>query len=270
MKKETTELELIPPPNQATFDPNTKTAVAVREEQPLAVSQPPVTSLAILEAAVRGGINKDNVEVVERLVALRRDELREEAKAAFAKAFFQLRKTMPEIYADKQARDRSGAVVYTYCSEEEISRMLEPHLFKHGFTMLFGQRQDDGKTVAIVTLIHEGGHQENREYSVRSGATNQMKDATSADAGSTTTAWRHLMIKMFGLKSRLRAEDDARLVGGSVTAEQAEELERRVKMVNADVPKFLKFAGNAPSFDKIPAIMYPLLDTFLAGKEKGK
>lgn len=267
-KTNTQEMELLPA-RQAHSDPNVG-AMEVEKAQPLAVSAPaPVTSLSILQAAVQGGINKENVEVVERLVALRREELREESKAAFARDFFKLRKDMPQIYADKEAKDRSGQVVYTYCSEEEISKMLEPHLFRHNFAMLFGQRQEEGRMVAVVTLIHEGGHQETREYSVRAGATNQMKDATSADAGSTTTAWRHLMIKMFGLKSRLRSEDDARNIGGAVSPEIAEELERRVKMINADVPKFLKFAGNVKSFSEIPEIMYPLLDTFLKGKEKG-
>jgi hypothetical protein len=232
-------------------------------------AQPP-SSLTILQAAVQGGINKDNVEVVERLVALRREEVKEEAKAAFSRAFFQLRRTMPEIYADKSAKTASGAVAYTYCSEEEISKMLEPHLFAHGFAMMFGQRQEDGRTVAIVTLIHEMGHQETREYSVRSGTTNSMKDATAADAGSTTTAWRHLMIKLFGLKSRVRAEEnDARLLGGYITPAQAEELERRVKETNSDVRKFLQVAG-ASKFSEIVETKYDVLDQMLRKKEAGK
>lgn len=230
--------------------------------------QQPISALTILEKAILGGINKDNVEVVERLVALRRDEMREEAKAAFAKAFFQLRRSMPEIYADKTATDSKGRVAYTYCSEEEISRMLEPHLFRHGFTMLFGQRQEENRTIAVVTLIHEGGHQETREYSVRAGSTNAMKDATAADAGSTTTAWRHLMMKMFGLKSRI-TRDDARLEGDPhayVTPEQADEIERRVKMTNSSVPAFLSFAG-AQKFSEIPANRYNEIDAMLRIKE---
>lgn len=229
------------------------------------------SSLSILDAAVRGGINKDNVEVVERLVALRRDEMKEQAKSAFAKAFFQLRKSMPELYADKAARTTKGDVAYSYCSEEEISKMLEPHLFRHGFTMLFGQRQEESRTVAIVTLIHEDGHEETREYSVRSGATNAMKDATAADAGATTTAWRHLMIKMFGLKSRLRPEgNDARLQGESVSEEQALELERRVKETNSDVASFLRYAGGVKKFSEIPASRYDELDALLSRKERAR
>ena len=206
---------------------------------------------------------------MERLVALRREELREGAKETFGRAFFQLRKSMPEIYADKAAKTSSGTIAYTYCSEEEISKMLEPHLFRHGFAMMFGQRAEDGRTVAIVTLIHEGGHQETREYSVRSGSTNAMKDATAADAGATTTAWRHLMIKMFALKSRLRSEDDPRNEGGAVTPEIAFELERRVGETNSNKDAFLKFAG-AKTFAEIPAGKYDVLDGYLRKKEAGK
>lgn len=231
----------------------------------------PVTSLMILEAAVRGGINKENVEVVERLAALRREEMREEAKTAFAKAFFQLRRSMPELYADKEAKDKGGSVVYTYCSEGEMSRMLEPHLFRHGFTTLFGQRQEDNRTVAIVTLIHEGGHQETREFSVRSGATNAMKDATAADTGSTTTAWRHLMIKMFGLKSRISTDQDARIDGEAVTLEQADELEQRVAILGDRINRdaFFQFAG-AKKFADIAASRYDELDALLRRKENPK
>lgn len=242
-------------------------ALTVRDELP--VGLPAVTSLSILEAAVRGGINKENVEVVERLVALRRDEMNEESKRAFAKAFFQLRKSMPELYADKSAKNNSGQVAYTYCSEEEISRMLEPHLFQHGFTMLFGQRQEDSRTIAVVTLIHEGGHSETREFSVRAGNTNAMKDATAADAGSTTTAWRHLMIKMFGLKSRIRSDQDPRLEGGFITTAQADELERRVAETNSDKVKFLQYAG-AKCYSEIRSERYPELDGLLAKREGRK
>lgn len=246
---------------------NENTELVRREEQAVVTTQP-VTSLSILEAAVRGGINKDNVEVVERLVALRREEVNEKAKTAFAKSFFQLRKTMPELYADREAKDKSGNVVYTYCSEEEINRMLEPQLLKHGFTMLFGQRQEDGRVIAVVTIIHEEGHQELREYSVRTGATNAMKDATAADSGSTTTAWRHLMIKMFGLKSRIKT-DDPRLEGTQITKAQADELEHRAKMINCNIPAFLKFAGS-PSFAEIKSGHYDILDRFLASKERAQ
>lgn len=240
------------------------------EFTPLAVaSRPPMSALDVLNTAVLGGINKDNVEVVERLVALRREEVKEQAKAEFARAFFKLKRQIAtlEIYADKAAKDNEGKVAYRYCSEEEISRALEPLLFQHGFVTLFGQRQDGENTVAIVTIMHEAGHQETREFSVRRGATNRMKDATAADTGSTTSAWRHLMIKMFGLKSRIRAEDDARVEGGTISPEQAASLRVRAQKLGVDEKALLKLAG-AETFEAITDAKAVLVEDFLLRKER--
>lgn len=254
--------------------------IARNEPQAVATRPPmPVSSLSILQAAIEGGINKENVDVVERLVALRRDEMREESKAAFARAFFQLRKEIMsmEIYADKTVKTLKGDVVCTYCSEQELSEKLEPLLLRHGFAMMFGQRHEEGRAVAMITLIHEAGHQELREYSVRSGATNRVKDDTAADAGATTTAWRHLVIKLFGLKSRIKDTDDPRNLGEHITSEQAFELSARVNSTGSDERAFLRYAGVKIADNEIPVdahyqqIMssrYSDLDASLKRKEK--
>jgi hypothetical protein len=213
--------------------------------------------LNILELAVRGGITGDNVAVVKELAQLCREQRAEEAKAAFAKAFFQLRKNMPAIYADKEAKDRQGNVVYTYCSEEELSKALEPHLMTYGFAMLFGQASVDGRITVNVTLMHEAGHSETREFTVRSGTPNAMKDGAMCDAGGATTAWRHLMIKMFGLKSRLQAgaPPDARIDGEKIAKEKALYLRELVRETNTDEKRFLEYAG-APTFEDIGEARY--------------
>ena len=239
--------------------------------QDVATATAPMTSLGILEAAVRGGVTSENVAVVKELVAMRREEIALEAKARFNRAFFKLRQEIAsmDFYADKAAMN-GDQVAYTYCSEKELSSKLEPVLFRHGFAMLFGQRDEGEKLVAIITLVHEDGHEETREYSVRAGGTNRMKDATAADTGATTSAWRHLVIKMFGIKSRIREEDDARNLGElnvKITPEQAEQLEHRVAMTNSDRAAFLKFAG-ADSYKNIPANKYDDLDAMLKRKER--
>lgn len=252
---------------------NTNTELELAAPQPMAPATRPaghLTSLDILESAVRGGITSENVAVVKEIIAMRREEIAHEAKSQFNRAFYELRKEISrmDFYADKAAMN-NGKVAYRYCSEKELSAGLDPVLFKHGFTMLFGQRDADGKTVAEITLIHNAGHEEKREFSVRSGSTNAMKDATAADTGATTSAWRHLVIKMFGLKSRISEADDARNLGDLATKVKPEiafELERRVKEINANVANFLKFAG-ATSFADIPAANYDILDRFLKSKE---
>jgi ERF superfamily len=233
---------------------------------------PAPTALSILDQAVRQGITAENVAVVEKLLNMRREELAAQAKAEFAKAFFAVKKTISgtNFYADKAAKTDSGSIAYVYCSEEEISRMLEPILFSHELCMMFGQRESEGKMTAIVTVLHSAGHQETREYTVRVGATNRMKDATAADAGSTTTAWRHLVIKFFGIKSRIREDSDAKNEGDrstTVTKDQADELERRCRDLNVVIPAFLKLA-HAEKFADIPAVLYDILDAQLSKKER--
>ena len=246
-------------------------ATVSRDPMPVAAPRHP-SSLDILDAAVRGGVTSENVAVVKEIIAMRREEVAFEAKAKFNRAFFELKKEIAgmDFYADKAAKNNNDKVAYTYCSEKELASKLDPLLLRHGFTMLFGQRDDGGKTAAIITLVHQDGHEETREYSVRSGNTNAMKDATAADTGATTSAWRHLVIKMFGLKSRIQESDDPRNLGDTskkITAAQAEVLEHRCKMVNSHIPSFLKLAG-AATFSEIPAVNYEVMDRLLASKEK--
>ena len=239
------------------------------DRKQVAVSTPSLVN--ILEAAVKGGITQENVVVAKELIQLIREERAEQAKQAFAKALFQLRKSMPEIYIDKEALTKDGKVAYRYVSEEEITKKLDPHLMAYGFTTLFGQREADGRVTVELTLMHEGGHQEVREFTVRAGATNAMKDATAADSGAATTAWRHLNMKMFGLKSRMSAMDanDARLEGEPITFEQAQTLRELAEEVKADVPAFLKYAG-ASKFEEIGSARYEGLFKALQKKRGGR
>lgn len=226
------------------------------ESLDLALSPMPAPSvpspLAILDAAIKGGITADNVSVVKELIAMHREQQDREAKAAFAKAFFQLRKNMPEIYADKERTDLGG---YAYCSEQEISKKLEPHLMAYGFAMLFGQTQSDGKITVNVTLMHEAGHSEVREYTVRTGRSNSAKDDTQADSGASTSAWRHLCIKLFGLKSRISENQDAKNLGAPISRDQAQILREMVKDTNADEAEFLRWCS-ATKYEDIPETRY--------------
>ena len=237
---------------------------------PLAISP-----INILERAISGGVTEENVSVVKELIAMCREQRAEDAKAAFAKAFFQLRKNMPEIAADKEAKNRNNEVVYTYCSEEEIAKKLEPHLMAYGFAMLFGQSEHEGRITVNVTLMHEQGHSEIREYTVRAGTPNAMKDGAMCDTGGATTAWRHLMIKMFGLKSRIQDAQDAALEGERIASDKVQYLKERVKEqaqelgreFAANEARFFAFAG-VKTYEEITEGIYPLLVRSLAPRAK--
>lgn len=236
---------------------------------PQAAAKPMPSALQILEGAIAGGITKENVEVVAQLRAMVKDERDEQAKLAFGRALFQLKKNMPEIYCDKAGKDKNGNITFRYCSEEEISKMLEPHLMAHGFVTLFGQEKQGDLVTVSITLIHEAGHQETRSYTVHTGIGNSVKDATMVDTSAGTSAWRHLVQKMFGLKSRLRDEDDPRNLGENITQAQADELEHRLKMVNGNVADFLATA-QVTKFADIKTANLPIMEGLLRRKEGRK
>ena len=237
----------------------------------LDVRRAPPTAIDILQAAVAGGITAENVAVVKEIRQMVQEERNAAAKSAFNRDYFDLRQEIAtlDFYADKAGKTDGGAVAYTYCSEKELASKLDPVLSRHRFAMLFGQRDEHERIVAIITLIHREGHEETREYSVRSGSTNRMKDATAADTGATTSAWRHLVIKMFGLKSRIQEGDDARNLGGKITPDQAFELERRCAEQHMDPKAFLRLA-HADKFSEVCEAKYEVLDEVLKARERKK
>lgn len=215
------------------------------------------------------------VGIVKELKQMAKEERDDNARVAFGRAFYQLKKNMPALYMDKAGHNRAGEQTFVYCSEEEIAKMLEPHLMAHGFVMLTGQENKDGLVTISITLIHAEniqepggpcGHQETRLYTVRPGIGNSVKDNTMVDTSATTSAWRHLTQKMFGLKSRISNEQDPRDRGEYITPDQAADLEHRLTMINGDKKKFLEMA-DAESFATIYSASYKWVESQLRRKE---
>ncbi len=229
--------------------------------------------IAILEKAINSGVTAENVAVVKELIQMVREQRAEEAKAAFARAFYQLKKSMPELYADKEAKDRSGNVTFRYCSEDELSKILNPHLLAHGFTDLFGQEQTDGRVIVKYTLMHEAGHSETREFSVRAGSPNAMKDAAMCDTGAATTAWRHLVMKLYGLKSRITDGQDPHVEGAFIGVDKRQYLKEQIAELGGESVNawFWETAGvGSGQYERITDGSYPILSKLIEKKKKSK
>ena len=233
-----------------------------------AVGRPPMNAIQILQAAIDQGLTKENVEVVKELRQMVKEERDDQAKAAFNQAFFRLRKEMPVLYADKEVKTEGGKVAFQYVSPEEIKNTLEPLMAKHGFCTMSGQVMANGEVTVTVTLIHEAGHSEPRSFTVRVSPGNRLMSPTQCDASASSSAERHCLIKMFGLRTRIRTDDDPRNIGEIISPALAEELERRAKETNSNIEAFLKFAGSKTGkFSDIPAARYDSCDSMLRKKE---
>lgn len=224
-------------------------------------AQPTVASM--LHAVVEKGVTADSVGAVEKLVELYERMQAKDAEKQFAAAFNALQAEIPDIVASTVIPNRGK-----YERFEDVMRVVNPLLTKHGFSVSFDQQADDHRIKSICTLRHVGGHSITPGFAVRLGG--RADSDTQADCKASTTAKRNALCHALNIVIRqdvFTEENDSAMEGTEyVTPEQADELERRVAETNSDRPAFLKFAG-AAKFSEIRAARYDELDAHLRRKE---
>ena len=235
---------------------------AVREAGALVKPAPNVADM--LQAVVQQGITTENVAAFGELVKLYERMEERNAEKAFTAAFVALQADLPVIVASTPIPNRGK-----YERFEDVMKVVGPLLQKHNFTVSFSMDFRDGRILETCQLKHVGGHSQSNSFAVR---TRKADSDTQADCMAATTAKRNALLNALNIVIRqdcLSDESDARNEGANITAEQADELARRVAETNSNRDAFLKFAG-AAKFSEIASSKYPVLDSFLRRKEGGR
>lgn len=224
----------------------------------------------MLQAVIQGGVTEQNVGAVAQMVQLYERMQALDAEKQFAAAFVALQAEMPKVQATRPVPNRDGSVRYKFAPFEDIMNQVGPILQRHGFTVSFSSDfkdgAKDGRLLQTCTLQHVGGHKRSNTFSVRVGQGPPGSTDTQADGAANTYAKRFALCDALNIVIA-HLDSDARIEGGSITKEQADELERRVHETNSDVAAFLRFAG-ANTFAEIAAVKYDILDQFLTKKER--
>lgn len=237
--------------------------------------QPSLTEL--IYAAVKGGVTKESAEVAGRLMELFERSEAKKAEREFAAAFSELQAEMPAIKATKAVPNNDGSIRYKFAPYEEIMKQVQPILTKHGFSVRFSSKSEEGKMTMICTLMHKGGHSVTNEFAVRIGKGPPGSNEAQADGSAGSYAQRAAICDALNIS--VRHDDDARAVGHPITPEQAKSLRDRVLATGSNEDAFLAYAqvrlaDNATAEDRkkayleIPSTMYALLDQNLRRKEK--
>ena len=246
-------------------------SLAKMPEQPLAVAPSPAE---MMQAMIKCGVTENNVAAFEKLAELQWKFDSRDAEREFNAAFERFQDEKPVIVASTPIKNRGAYEKY-----EDIMQKcgVEKLLTKNGFTVSFDQSAAADRITVTCTLAHRRGHKISKSYSTR---TKPADNLTQSDSMATTTAKRNSLCLALNIVIRqdaLQDEDnDASLVGNQsdvVAPEQADELERRVALLNFTPPQvssFLKFYGGetCKKYAEIPASKYGSADTFLAGKER--
>ena len=207
-----------------------------------------------------GDFTAEKLAVMERMLAISRES---QFNAAFAK----LQSELPVIVAQSVIPNRGK-----YQRFEDIMQKdgVGAILARNGFSVSFSQDFKEGRVVVTCFLSHSAGHTRPTSYGVRVGGKSDSE--TQADCKASTTAKRNALCQALNLVIRqdcLNEEEDAGLEGNPnkfVTPEQADEIERRAQLVNANIPALLEYA-KAKSFATIQANRYDDLDELLKRKE---
>lgn len=205
------------------------------------------TTISLIAAAIEGGITAENVEVIERLCALKEREDVKNAERDFNAAFVALKKEIPVIVATSIIPNRGKYERY-----EDIMRVVGPLLLQHGFSESYSQSADEKRITVTCHLSHISGHSRSTSFSVRLGG--RADSETQADCKASTTAKRNSLLLALGIVIRQDIyqsdEADATIEGDTITASQAADLRALCEEVKADKKKFLEFA-DAETFEQI-------------------
>ena len=214
---------------------------------------------AAYEAIVSGNLDKDKLEVIQKLLAMN-------AEQKFNAAFVKLQSELPVIVATTAIKNRGK-----YEKFEDVMHQIAKPLQDNGFSVSFSQDFKENRIIVTCTLMHSGGHSRTNPYAVRVSGNSDTE--TQADCKASTTAKRNALLQALNVIVRqdcLNTEDDAANEGDPnafVTPAQAFELERRANETNSNIPAFLSFA-KAATFATIKANRYTELDEKLALKER--
>lgn len=221
---------------------------------------------ALISAVIQSGITAANVEVIERLCALKEREDIKNAERDFNVSFVALKQEIPVIIASSVIPNRGKYERY-----EDIMRVVGPLLLKHGFSESYSQSADDKRITVNCHLRHVSGHSMTTPFSVRLGG--RADSDTQADCKASTTAKRNSLLLALGIVIRQDIfqsdEADSSIEGGFITREQAADLRLLCEETGSDVKKFLEFA-DAKTFEEIRDSRFADLLEKLNAKRKHK
>jgi hypothetical protein len=221
---------------------------------PIAAPSTPIAGM--LHAVIERGITADNINGLERLVALYEREQARDAERQFAAAFAALQGEMPAIQAVKQVPNRDGTIRYKFAPYEEIMATVRPLLQRHGFTVSFSQTVGDGRISQACVLQHVGGHSRTNVFAVRIGSGPPGSSEAQTDGAASTYAKRHALCNALNITVDADTDGaDARIEGAPIAADKAQYLRELCAETKSDEAAFLKFAG-AATFGEIASTRY--------------
>lgn len=228
----------------------------------------PAPALALGETLLKmladPNISADKMQI---LLTMQKEIMAESRREAFQAAFAEMAPQMPQV-------ERNGIVVlmkdgrelgrYRYAKWEDMDTIIRPVMHKHGFSLSFSQRIDQGKQVLVGTLMHSGGHAITSERPVIPDP-GPGRSAAQAEGSGLSYAKRYVAE---GLLNIVRKGVDNDAIGlEPMTPEHVKDIAGLLGKTSTKTETFLKmFVTEAETLEQIPERDYPRLKNALEQK----
>lgn len=168
----------------------------MKKNQGVSVVQPEMS----IERVIQNAIDKNvPVDVMERLLAMRRELKQEAAKESYNKDMAAFQADCPTIVKTKEVKTRDGTVAYKYAPIESIVQQVQPYLQKYGFSFSTTMELKENGVRVICKVTHKDGHSEESPMEVPLGNKTQVMSDTQVTAAASTFAKRYAFCNAFGI-----------------------------------------------------------------------
>lgn len=195
---------------------------------------PAPMNLQSVESLISQAISQNvNVDVMERILNMRRELKAEWAKEQYVQAMAKFQAECPVIKKTKSVLDNEKNLAYKYAPLDSIILQTKLLIQKHGFsysTEVDTTKPGIVKSTCIIT--HIAGHSERYEMEVPFGNKTRMMSDTQVTAAAATFAKRHAFTNGFGIMTGDEDVDGKDISIAPITDEQ--------KQVNGDFAKLKK------------------------------
>lgn len=210
-----------------------------------------MTPMQMLQVAVQNGVD---TEQIKQLMELQREWKADRAREAFVQAMSDFRSESIKIIKHRGVR-YDGELKYKYASLGDILEIVVPKLSEHQLSHRWETKQDGPLITATCIITHVLGHSEQATLSASpdpSGGKNNVQ----AIGSSVMYLQRYTFLAATGLATK-DEDDDGR--GSeppeSITAEQANEIEKRIDAIKTSRPVFMRWLG-VDELIELPAKRY--------------
>ena len=217
-----------------------------------------------------------NMDVLERLMAMRERVVADERRIAFNRAIGAAKAEMPEIKKNKQVSFGNGKTAYEYEDLAEIERTIKETLGAHALSYRFRTDSISKPGTVIVTCIlsHGDGHSEENSLSAAAD-TSGSKNAIQGIGSAVTYLERYTLKAALGLAAS--ADDDGFASGrcetfGSEHLKYAWDAAREIYPDNDDARKKwierLAAAMGADELTEMPADRFEEMKSKIAAQKQ--